>query len=104
MIKTGSEATETDNRFVNFILSFFHDCVSCLVLIYKQNLENLHKPVLWLSRNNAETIAVIFGEESQFCVVYFSVNKMNFVLKRKFTHLMFRNTSLHSLCPFVHGT
>ena len=29
-----------------------------------------------LSRNNTENIAVIFGEENQFCIVYFSVNKM----------------------------
>lgn len=31
---------------------------------------------LWLSRNNTEYIAVILGEESKFCVVYFNINEM----------------------------
>jgi hypothetical protein len=29
-----------------------------------------------LFRHNAEKIAAIFGEENQFCIVYFNLNKM----------------------------
>ena len=29
-----------------------------------------------LSRNNTENIAAGFGEENQFCIVYFNLNKM----------------------------
>ena len=47
----------------------------------RKNLENLQKCVLWLSRNNRENIAVIFGEENQFCIVYFTVNKMWILFK-----------------------
>jgi hypothetical protein len=34
-----------------------------------------------LSRNNTEKIAVIFGEENQFCTVYLNLNKMWILLK-----------------------
>ena len=53
---------------------FFHDCIYCLISIYKQSLEILQK--CSLSRNNTENIAVIFGEEDQFCIAYFNLNKM----------------------------
>ena len=36
-----------------------------------------------LSRNNTENIAVIFGEENQFCIVYFNLNKMWILCKKK---------------------
>ena len=29
-----------------------------------------------LSRNNTENIDAVFGEENQFCIVYFNLNKM----------------------------
>lgn len=61
---------------------FFHDYIYCLVLIYKQHLENLQKySFCGLSRNNTENIAVIFGEENQFCIVYFNLNKMWILFK-----------------------
>ena len=52
--------------------------------IYQQNLENLQKWVFCgLSRSNTENIAVIFGEENQFCIVSFNLNKMWILLKKK---------------------
>ena len=32
--------------------------------------------VCGLPRNNTENTALIFGEENQFCMVYFNLNKM----------------------------
>lgn len=35
-----------------------------------------------MPKNNTENMAVIFGEESQFCIVYSNLN-VNFVKKKK---------------------